>query len=94
MLSLLNAYRKSIGFGVNKVTKQLEQNDTCIILLDANVDPPLLVKHVIAMAQNKNVPVLLISFLQRVTKDALGFMSLAIGLKVLNRIFLGQRIFF
>ncbi|XP_008212584.1 uncharacterized protein LOC100679008 [Nasonia vitripennis] len=72
---------KSVVFGVNAVTRLLEKDNASCILLDGNVDPSLLVKHVVVMAKNKDIPVILLSFLKRVTLETIGFASAAIGLK-------------
>ncbi|XP_011506054.1 PREDICTED: ribonuclease P protein subunit p38-like [Ceratosolen solmsi marchali] len=71
----------SVIFGINKVTRSLEKDDVSCILLDANVDPKLLVKHIVQMAELKGVPTLLISFLKIVTLDTIGFASAAVALK-------------
>lgn len=50
--------------------------------MDANISPPLLIKHVIYMAQNKKIPVLLLPKLKTVTLNTVGFASAACALKV------------
>ncbi|KAJ8681015.1 hypothetical protein QAD02_016802 [Eretmocerus hayati] len=72
---------KSVVMGINGVTKLLEKNDVCGILLDATVTPSLLIKHIVAMAQKKDVPVLLIAFLKKLTLDLVGFASASFGLR-------------
>ncbi|CAL7947778.1 unnamed protein product [Xylocopa violacea] len=71
----------SIVLGINAITRSLEKDNVCCILMDANVEPHLLVKHVIHMAQNKKVPVLLLPKLKTVTLNTIGFASAACGLK-------------
>lgn len=73
--------------GINANTRALEKNNICCVLLDANIEPPLLVKHVVIMAQNKKVPVLLLPVLKAVTLETIGFAVAAVGLKVKNVFF-------
>lgn len=75
-------FRKSVILGINAITRALEKNSVCCILLDANVEPPLLVKHIVVMAQNKKVPVLLLPVLKTVTLQTIGFATAALALKV------------
>lgn len=70
--------------GINAVTRTLEKNNACCILLDANVEPPLLIKHIVVMAQNKKVPILLLPILKTVTLQRIGFATAAIALKVIH----------
>lgn len=69
--------------GVNEVTRALEKNNVCCVLLDANVEPPLLIKHIITMAVNKKIPVLLVSILKTVTLKKMGFAATVFALKVI-----------
>lgn len=71
----------SIVLGINTVTRSLEKNQVCCILLDANVEPPLLIKHIIMMAQNKKKPVLLLPSLKALTFKNIGFQCTALALK-------------
>lgn len=73
---------KSIVFGINSTTKLLEKNCLCCILLDETVDQPMLIKHLVSMAEIKNIPVLLVNFLKKVTLETVGFACAAIGIKV------------
>lgn len=75
-------FRKSVILGINTVTRALEKNNVCCILLDANVEPPLLVKHIVVMAQNKKVPILLLPVLKTVSLQTIGFATAAFALKV------------
>jgi len=68
--------------GINVVTRALEKDNVCSILLDANVEPPLIIKHIITMAVNKKVPVLLLPILKTVTLEKIGFATTAFALKV------------
>ncbi|XP_076755069.1 uncharacterized protein LOC143425896 [Xylocopa sonorina] len=71
----------SIVLGINAITRSLEKDSVCCVLMDSNVEPHLLVKHVLHMAQNKKVPVLLLPKLKTVTLNTIGFASAACGLK-------------
>lgn len=50
--------------------------------MDANISPPLLIKHVIHMAQNKKMPILLLPKLKIITLNTIGFASAACALTV------------
>ncbi|KAK9293423.1 hypothetical protein QLX08_011634 [Tetragonisca angustula] len=71
----------SVVLGINAITRSLEKNNICCILMDANISPPLLIRHIIHMAQNKKVPVLLLPKLKTVTLKTIGFASAACALK-------------
>lgn len=73
-------------FGVNALIRSLEKEQIGCILLDGNVDPPLLIKHVAVLAQNQKIPTLVLHFLKKVTLETLGFSCIAIGLKVSSAI--------
>ena len=75
---------KSIVFGINAVTRQLEKEDCCTVLLDSTVNPDLLIKHIVIMANNQKVSVFVIPFLKEVTLNTVNFACAAIGLKVIN----------
>ncbi|XP_058808886.1 uncharacterized protein LOC131674307 [Phymastichus coffea] len=72
---------KFIVLGINAVTRLLEKNNTSVILLEAGVDPSLLVKHILDMAKNKNIPVVLIPFLKDISLETIGYTCAAISLK-------------
>lgn len=78
-------FSDSVIVGINRLTRALEKNNICCVLLDANVDPPLLIKHIVDMALNKSVPVLLLPVLKTVTLQTIGFASAAFALKVTYR---------
>lgn len=69
--------------GINAVTRALEKDNVCCVLLDANVEPLLLIKHIVIMAQNKKTPVLLLPVLKTVTLQNIGFATAAFALKVM-----------
>ncbi|XP_018396701.1 PREDICTED: uncharacterized protein LOC108774949 [Cyphomyrmex costatus] len=71
---------KFMIIGINEVTRALEKDNVCSILLDANIDPLMLIKHIISMAVNKKIPVLMLPMLRTVTKEK-GFPSRVLALK-------------
>ncbi|KAL2737767.1 ribonuclease P protein subunit p38-like [Vespula squamosa] len=71
----------SVYLGINTVTRSLEKNTVCCVLLDANVEPPFLIKHIIMMAQMKKIPFLLVPFFKVLTLENIGFKCSAFGLK-------------
>lgn len=76
-------FRKSVILGINAVTRALEKDNVCCVLLDANVEPFLLIKHIVVMAQNKKIPVLLLPILKTITLQKIGFATAAFALKVM-----------
>ncbi|XP_050458975.1 uncharacterized protein LOC126855399 [Cataglyphis hispanica] len=72
---------KSVILGINAVTRALEKDNVCCVLLDANVEPLLLIKHIVVMAQNKKIPVLLLPILKTITLQKIGFATAAFALK-------------
>ncbi|EZA60727.1 hypothetical protein DMN91_002143 [Ooceraea biroi] len=72
---------KSVIIGINAITRALEKNKVCCVLLDASVEPPLLVKHIVIMARNKEVPILLLPTLKAITLQTIGFATAALALK-------------
>lgn len=68
--------------GLNAITRSLEKNTVCCVLVDANIEPQLLIRHIITMAQNKKVPILLLPNLKANTLSTIGFASAACALKV------------
>ncbi|XP_012537259.1 uncharacterized protein LOC105837220 isoform X2 [Monomorium pharaonis] len=72
---------KFMIIGINEVTRALEKNNVCCVLIDANVEPPLLIKHIITMAVNKKIPILLLPILKAVTLEKLKFPATVLGLK-------------
>ena len=77
----ISPLNKSVVTGINAVTRGLERKDLCSVLLDANVES-IVVKHIITMAENENIPAVLIPFLKVVTLETIGFGSAAFALKV------------
>lgn len=68
--------------GVNAVTRLLEQDNALCVILEANIEPMLMIKHVVTMADLRSVSVLLLPCLKNVMLEAVGFACAAIALKV------------
>ncbi|XP_024873231.1 ribonuclease P protein subunit p38-like, partial [Temnothorax curvispinosus] len=79
---------KFMIMGINVVTRALEKDNVCCVLLDANVEPPLIIKHIVTMAVNKKIPVLLLPILKIVTLEKMGFTAAAFALKVAYKYFI------
>ena len=71
----------SVVTGINALTRALERNELCSVLLDSNVDS-IIIKHIVSMTQTENVPALLVPFLKAVTLNTIGFETAAFALKV------------
>lgn len=79
--------------GINVVTRALEKDNVCCVLLDANVEPLLLIKHIVTMAVNKKIPVLLLRILKTVTLEKMGFATAAFALKVTYEYFVILKVY-
>ncbi|XP_078044714.1 uncharacterized protein LOC144474090 [Augochlora pura] len=71
----------SVILGLNAITRAMEKDIISCILMDANIDPQLLVKHIVIMAQNKKIPMLLLPNFKNSISNAIGFSSAACALK-------------
>lgn len=85
-------FRKVMVMGINAVTRALEKNTVCCVLLDTNVES-LLIKHIVIMAVNKKIPVLLLPILRTVTLEKMRFPTIAFALKVMSEYFIILQIF-
>ena len=79
--------RENLCLGVNAVTRGLHSSVLASVLLAKDVDPRMLISHIITMCSTKAVPVLVVPSLRQVTKEALGFSCLAVGFKVSTLMF-------
>lgn len=68
--------------GINEVTKSLEKEKLCSIVVDSTIDPLFMIKHIVTMGEKKSVPVVLVPFLKSETLGKIGFACAAMGLKV------------
>ncbi|XP_076282196.1 uncharacterized protein LOC143209835 [Lasioglossum baleicum] len=71
----------SVVLGLNAITRSLEKNIVSCVIMDAGIDPQLLVKHIIMMAQNKKIPILILPNFKTMVLNAIGFASAACALK-------------
>ncbi|XP_076653686.1 uncharacterized protein LOC143359565 [Halictus rubicundus] len=71
----------SVVLGLNAITRSLEKNIVSCVLMDAGIDPQLLVKHIIMMAQNKKIPIVILPNFKTTVLNAIGFASAACALK-------------
>ncbi|XP_053988060.1 uncharacterized protein LOC128891652 [Hylaeus anthracinus] len=71
----------SVILGLNAITRSLEKSNVCCVLMDAHIEPQFLIRHIIIMAQNKKVPILLLPNLKTITLNSIGFASAAFALK-------------
>lgn len=65
------------------MTRAVEKKNICCILLEADVDPMMMIKHIVVMGQNNDIPVVLLPGLKKTTLGKIGFASLVLGLKVI-----------
>lgn len=68
-------------FGVNETTRLLENNSASSILITGDVNPQIMVKHIIDMAVLKKVSVLIIPNLRSTLKEKTGIASVVIAFK-------------
>ncbi|KAF2883331.1 hypothetical protein ILUMI_22833 [Ignelater luminosus] len=73
-----------IVFGVNETTRLLENDSVSSILITGEVNPQIMVKHIIDMAVLKKVPVLIIPNLKNTLKEKTGIASVTIAFKELS----------
>ncbi|XP_031841026.1 uncharacterized protein LOC116430690 [Nomia melanderi] len=71
----------SVILGINAITRSMEKDNVCCVLMDANIDPQLLIKHIIMMAQNKKIPILLLSNFKTILLNTIGLTSAACAFK-------------
>ncbi|KAG5875501.1 hypothetical protein JTB14_036947 [Gonioctena quinquepunctata] len=67
-------------FGVNDVTKLLENNNADAVLISGDVHPIIMVQHLIDLAVLYRTPVLVIDNLRNLLKDHTGISSLVLGI--------------
>ncbi|KAK9507588.1 hypothetical protein O3M35_007412 [Rhynocoris fuscipes] len=71
--------RQFLFIGVNSLCLGIEKNQVAACLLDGDVNPKILVKHVIELTNNSKVPVSTVPNLKGTLKSIVGFSSMAIG---------------
>ncbi|XP_057326336.1 ribonuclease P protein subunit p38-like [Microplitis mediator] len=77
----LDVNADKIIVGVNAVTRAVEKKNISCILLEADVDPMMMIKHIVVMGQNNDIPVVLMPGLKKTTLEKIGFAGLVLGLK-------------
>ncbi|EFA08514.1 uncharacterized protein LOC103313796 [Tribolium castaneum] len=73
--------RKSIVFGINDVSKCLEDRSAACVLVDSDVQPRLLVQHIVDQAVLYNVPVLVAVTMRPFFKVHCGVSGAAVAFK-------------
>lgn len=74
-------FRHNFVFGINDVTAGLENNQLVAVLVAKEVEPHLMVQHLIDQCVLCSVNILVVNNLKTITKQLLGFASAALGLK-------------
>ncbi|KAK9752719.1 Ribosomal protein L7Ae/L30e/S12e/Gadd45 family [Popillia japonica] len=101
-----NITSKSIYLGINEVTKIIEKDEAISVLLANDVEPHLMIKHIIDLCILKLVPILVVSNFKEFLKQVLGISAAAIAfakdvvdneknetiIQAINRIFLSYPI--
>lgn len=79
-------FRSGLIFGINEVTKLLENDMCACVLITSDVTPQLMVRHVVDMAVLTSTPVLVMPDLRKILKSCCGLSSVSLGVKkdVLN----------
>jgi ribosomal protein L7Ae-like RNA K-turn-binding protein len=73
--------RQGLVFGVNNVSKLLENHEACSVLVASDVLPRLLVQHILDQAVLYNVPVLVVQDLRDIFKSKCGLSAVTIALR-------------
>lgn len=71
--------KKYLAIGINEVSRGLEKKELACCLIHGLAKPKLIITHVIQLAHGREVPILIVNDLKQITKESLGFSSLAIG---------------
>lgn len=66
--------------GINDVTKHLENNSISCVVISSDVQPKLMVQHIIDQTVMKKIPILIVSNLRKLTKIYCGISSVALGI--------------
>lgn len=67
--------------GINDVTKNLESNSLSFVLISKDVQPKLMVQHVIDLAILRKIPVLIVEGLRKLIQSKCGISSVTFGVK-------------
>ncbi|ODN04031.1 Ribonuclease P protein subunit p38 [Orchesella cincta] len=73
--------RADISLGVNCVSTALEQNVLIAVIIEKDVDPPIITKLLVPLATSKEVPIVAISGLNQICQKVFNTRCIALGLK-------------
>ncbi|XP_041039821.1 ribonuclease P protein subunit p38 [Carcharodon carcharias] len=74
--------RKQLAIGINEVTRALEKNTLCLVLVCKSVKPSLMAQHLIQLSKSREVPACQVPRLSETVAPVLGLKStLALGFK-------------
>ncbi|KAJ8353928.1 hypothetical protein SKAU_G00214950 [Synaphobranchus kaupii] len=83
------AARKQLAIGINEVTRALERNELCLVLVCKSVKPRHMTNHLITLSKTRAVPACQVPRLSENMANALGLKCvLALGFKRNTEIFL------
>lgn len=82
MRALFDYYRDQLVFGINAVTRAIENAKVSLVLLANDVNPQLLIKHVIDGCHVQEIPVLQVPKLREIIKEVLHFPAIAVAFKI------------
>ncbi|XP_069770421.1 ribonuclease P protein subunit p38 [Narcine bancroftii] len=81
--------RKQLAIGINEVTRALEKNELCLVLVCKSVKPPMMTQHLIQLSESRTVPACQVPQLSKIVAPLLGLKSiLALGFKRNSEIFI------
>ncbi|XP_072108126.1 ribonuclease P protein subunit p38 [Mobula birostris] len=74
--------RKQLAIGINEVTRGLEKDKLCLVLVCKSVKPPIMTQHLIQLSVSRTVPACQVPQLSETVAPLLGLKStLALGFK-------------
>ncbi|XP_051872375.1 ribonuclease P protein subunit p38 [Pristis pectinata] len=74
--------RKQLAIGINEVTRGLEKDELCLVLVCRSVKPPIMTQHLIQLSASRTVPACQVPHLSETVAPLLGLKStLALGFK-------------
>lgn len=75
-------FRKHLKFGLNSVFRAIQLLKVTSCLVAGDVEPNLLVTHLVTAASTRGIPVLIVPKLKQITFRELGFSCTALGISV------------
>ncbi|CAL8126500.1 unnamed protein product [Orchesella dallaii] len=73
--------RADISLGVNCVSTALEQNILIAVIIEKDVDPPIITKLLVPLANSKKIPIVAICGLNKICQKVFNTRCIAMGLK-------------